>query len=423
MRNNALPQTLLPPRDGVPPELLRAVRRRARSFVGTLVFLNGEAELRDAISGSAVPAETGIRISSECTLAMKRGCGLVRLDDGSDLWLSEATEIDFSAWGGPRRDLRLVLGRMLALVAREAARPFQVVTPVAQITVTGTAFEASAAADALEIAVFHGSVECRSAAGQARARRGDGVQVKAGGAPQVRRLPAGGAAHGPGMLLALSSENPKIQAACRAVRRTCENAMKDGEGRHAGMLEYLQARWRMLLIVCILLGAGVVAWRHFQARPVPEVSGKPAVAAISEPAIAAISERAIEPGKAVSVMRDQRPGQKDEADGRPSGEGQARPDPLLGMTVPQKNAMMHDISGGMNSMQGMIRAGMSPQKAAALTQRGLQESLNKQFQAQGGTAPQINVYGDWKFLIHKAGPQPPAGQGGARGGSSGGASK
>jgi ferric-dicitrate binding protein FerR (iron transport regulator) len=61
---------------------------------------------------------------------------------------------------------------MLVLVAREAARPFQVLTPVAQITVTGTAFEASAAADALEIAVFHGSVECRSAAGQARARRG-----------------------------------------------------------------------------------------------------------------------------------------------------------------------------------------------------------------------------------------------------------
>jgi hypothetical protein len=237
-----------------------------------------------------------------------------------------------------------------------------------------------------------------------------------------------------GILLALSSENPKIEAACRAVRRTYEKTgSQSEEGRRAGMLEYLHARWRMLLIVFILLGAGVYAWRQFQARHAPV--GKPAVAAIPEPAKGAgrvavagpdgAPLPAVEPGKPVLVTRIKHPGQKDEVYVRPSGDGKAQPDmpPPLGITAQQKNAMLRNIGGGMNNMTGMIRAGISPQKAAALTQRGLQESLNKQFQAQGGTAPQIQVLGEGKFLIHKTGPQPPAGPGGAKGGSSGGPSK
>jgi len=58
----------------------------------------------------------GIRISSETRLRVTTGRALVRLDDGSDLWISAGSMVDFSAWGPRVRGLRLATGDRKSVV-------------------------------------------------------------------------------------------------------------------------------------------------------------------------------------------------------------------------------------------------------------------------------------------------------------------
>src|SRR5690606_3945212 len=152
------------------------------------------------------------RIARDTALTVTKGRALVRLDDGSDVWLAEGARLELSGWSERRRQLRLVAGRALALVASQLGRPFVTSTPHGEIAVTGTAFEADARADSLEVSVHHGSVEVSSAGRTARAIRGRGVHSTSQHAPSVSRLSGTAQRDSLGWLsnLSISSSNPAI---------------------------------------------------------------------------------------------------------------------------------------------------------------------------------------------------------------------
>lgn len=242
-----------------PAQLLGVIRGRAQSLIGTLAWLSGEAEIRDSQTRLGRPARQGLRLSRQCALVVNKGHALVRLDDGSDLWVSAGTQIGFTHWDAARRGFELVMGRVLSLVAPDAARPFSVVSNAARILVTGTAFEAEALEQRLDVRIFHGSVECRAPSGQVRARRGYQVSIPMDGRPELRRIGCQDPRSDPAMLLALSSENAKIKGACRAVGKILRIHPREGEKTN-----WREKAWYRWLVTLILVIALVMAFERIR---------------------------------------------------------------------------------------------------------------------------------------------------------------
>lgn len=203
-------------------ELKALLRERAASMVATVVLVEGTAELSDPASPHARPVESGLRIARQSTLRVRSGRVMVRLDDGSDVWLAAGAELDFSPWTEAARRLRLAVGRALALVAHEARRAFVVQCPAGSILVTGTAFEADASAGELAVSVLHGSVEVSSERGRVRARQGEAAHARGGFAPTVGRSSAE-AGKWIGSAGA-SASNSKVAPAYRAVASSIERS-------------------------------------------------------------------------------------------------------------------------------------------------------------------------------------------------------
>ena len=168
--------------------LRELLRERATSFVATLVLLHGTAEVIEPATKRSRPVEAGVRISAATRLRVLSGRALVRLDDGSDMWLASGAEIDFSSWSERARRIGLLAGKALALVARETRRAFEINAPAGTILVTGTAFEADTTGGVLSVAVLHGSVELATDRGRVRARKGDVAEARPASSPTVRAL-------------------------------------------------------------------------------------------------------------------------------------------------------------------------------------------------------------------------------------------
>jgi transmembrane sensor len=89
----------------------------------------------------------------------------VSLPDGSTVLLNSGSAIALD-FGGGRRVVQLIAGEAFFEVARNPNRPFQVVGPVANIEVTGTAFSVRAMGERDNVTLQHGSVVVRPRKGQ-----------------------------------------------------------------------------------------------------------------------------------------------------------------------------------------------------------------------------------------------------------------
>ena len=97
------------------------------------------------------------------TYTSTNGRRLVRLPDGSAVWLNAHSRLRYAGVGPePARGLRAVqlTGEAYFDVRHDPARPFVVSTTTARVRVTGTAFNvrAYAAEDSVEVSVTHGQV-------------------------------------------------------------------------------------------------------------------------------------------------------------------------------------------------------------------------------------------------------------------------
>jgi len=88
----------------------------------------------------------------------------IKLPDGSFIYLNTRSRVKVD-YSGERRDIRLLEGEALFVVAREAARPFRVVTDSTVIQAVGTQFNVYRRDEATTVSVIEGQVKiARSAA-------------------------------------------------------------------------------------------------------------------------------------------------------------------------------------------------------------------------------------------------------------------
>lgn len=169
-------------------EVRATIRSRAAGGGGVIELLSGEGEVFDPATSRLHAAERGAYLCGDMQLRLATGRALVRLDDGSDVWLAAGSTLGFGPWDRGSRHIRLLAGRLLAIIAEAADRPFHAHTSIGEVFVTGTAFELSTAAGAFQVDVLHGSVEVRTQRGTAHATRGNTVSASQSTAPKVDRI-------------------------------------------------------------------------------------------------------------------------------------------------------------------------------------------------------------------------------------------
>ncbi|NCT69354.1 MAG: FecR family protein [Xanthomonadaceae bacterium] len=122
----------------------------------------------------AVGTFASLRLTAPTEAAYRTAVGerrSVQLDDGSRVDLDAGTHLSVRYDGGGRH-IVLEQGRAFFQVAKDAARPFDVVTDAGSIRALGTQFEVSQVAGAADVALYEGSVELRArAAAEAPAQR------------------------------------------------------------------------------------------------------------------------------------------------------------------------------------------------------------------------------------------------------------
>lgn len=101
------------------------------------------------------------------------------LEDGSVVELAKGSEISVS-YSAERRDVRLVQGKALFIVAKNPARPFIVAGNGVEVRAVGTAFAVQLADDVVDVLVTEGRVAVDRPAVASTAAAGDSVFVSAG---------------------------------------------------------------------------------------------------------------------------------------------------------------------------------------------------------------------------------------------------
>ncbi|WP_334177511.1 FecR family protein [Pseudoxanthomonas sp.] len=127
----------------------------------------------------AAPADVAYRT----TIGERRS---VQLDDGTRVDLDAGTQLRVR-YDGDSRHVVLEQGRAFFQVAKDTARPFDVVTDAGGVRALGTQFEVSQVAGAADVALYEGSVELRARTGDRAPPRRLGVLVPG----QQARLSAG----------------------------------------------------------------------------------------------------------------------------------------------------------------------------------------------------------------------------------------
>jgi hypothetical protein len=393
--------------------LRKTLRDRAESFVGTLEYLRGEAEIFDAALNRSRAIEAGVRLAKGTRLTIKSGRALVRLDDGSDVWLAEGATVDFSAWSASSRTFRALGGKFLALVAEQAGAPFRALTPFGDVCVAGTAFEADASREALSVTVLHGGVLVSNALGAVRVRQGRGARSTPAEAPSTfRSAPSADAWKDWATDLAASSSNARVRPAYNAAAKTL------GLPRAPRVRKDIMnnSKFGSVALVFVLLALAGGGYLYAQ-------GGSKSVAAI--PGLAPQSSKVsvtgadgqkldIDPtsANAVDQILAKIPAEKHEklrpmlqkhigemADGKAGDTKlnvQVMPDGKVALMVEKSDdrgeafnqsmpsGMDRDIAAGRQMHSDLIASGMSEEQARATVQAALADSITKQEQARHG---------------------------------------
>ncbi|MBI5153688.1 FecR domain-containing protein [Candidatus Poribacteria bacterium] len=400
------------------------LRERAESVVATLVLLQGTAEVDDQLSARPREAEAGVRLAKGTTLHVKTGRALVRLDDGSDVWLAAGARLDLSPWSQTARAIALRTGRLLALVATEVQRPFRTLTPIGEILVTGTAFEAHATPHALDVAVLHGSVEVAASGSRVRASRGREVSAALNQAPVVSRMKSGTDRFRWVEGAAASASNTRIQPAFAAVSKTLgapAGAPAQEKRKMNGTVKIVAG----LAVVALVAGGMFFSMRggggassHDPALNVSDRNGVKTVLA-SAPNAESKAEVVLRTKDGGEIRLD--PDDKaavDAALAKLPPEAQDRVRKALaegavnkvvvgphsrtggdakvgvwagrdekagpGLNKETDELLSRELSTGLNNMREMIKSGMKPEDAKKAVEAAMTDSLRKQLGAQLG---------------------------------------
>lgn len=146
------------------------------------------AALAATVALLAVGTFAALRLTAPTETAYRTAVGerrSVQLDDGTRVDLDAGTQLSVRYDRGSRQ-LVLEQGRAFFQVAKDASRPFDVVTDAGSVRALGTQFEVSQVPGAADVALYEGRVELRAAA--ERPPRRLGVLVPG----QQARLSAGG---------------------------------------------------------------------------------------------------------------------------------------------------------------------------------------------------------------------------------------
>lgn len=401
-----------------PRERLRTVlRQRAESFVGTVAFLHGTAELCDPLTAAPRALDSGMRVAAGMRLKVLSGRMLLRMDDGSDVWLAAGAEVDLSPWMGIARELKLLAGRMLALVAPDRTRPFRTLATTGQIEVTGTAFEANATAHALEVGVLHGSVRVRNEHGEVRLRRGRTALSTIRHAPESSAY-VPDATHFQWLAdLSPSASNPSVRSAFSATSRMTGQTGGNPAGNHT-MTGRKNPMKKLLVaaVVLAVLGAGAafaLRGNKDTAKDAPQFTLSPnGGAALPHDARVTVkladgTEMEINPADPKSVQEfmqklppEQRGRIRFEAtkDGNhtfefETADGKAEQKQLRLSLGEGREAIDRNAHSAADMMKALIESGMSPEEASRIVSASLSDSITKQLRAENPDASvQVQVF-------------------------------
>lgn len=388
--------------------LRELLRERATSFVATLVLLNGTAEVFDPQSKRARSIEAGVRIAAATRLRVLSGRALVRLDDGSDVWLAAGAELDFSSWSERARRIGLLAGKALALVAREARRAFEIHASAGTILVTGTAFEADTTGGVLSVAVLHGSVELATDRGRVRARKGDLAEARPAAEPTVRTLTRRVADWAGD--LAPSATNSRVSPAYRATAKSLNLRAEPRAKEKSNMAQNKKLGIAVGLGALVLLaGVGAAIYATQNDAPSGAAAGTPNAQMSftpgpggGEPHRQVVSERKIairtDDGRTIEINPEdpasieaalaQLPAEKREEmreklenlpklnlpGGGTWSSGGPGDGPMKGAT----DVVGREASASADAMKALIDQGMSPEDASRIVSQALSDSLQKQ---------------------------------------------
>ena len=171
--------------------------------VAEVIFARGEATL--VSGGSSEPVRPGTVLRPGQSLRTGRGGAAgIALPDGSVAELEDETAVAEIS-GGPRKEIRLASGVLVARVKPQAAGSAVVVaTPQAEIVVLGTEFRVSARPSETGVAVFEGRVRVAGAGGRAvTVAAGQFALAPAGSPPALHRSSAAAARLAGGALRAV----------------------------------------------------------------------------------------------------------------------------------------------------------------------------------------------------------------------------
>lgn len=132
------------------------------------------AALAATVALLAIGTFTALHLTAPTEAAYRTAVGerrSVQLEDGTRVDLDAGTQLSVRYDRGSRHVV-LGQGRAFFHVAKDKARPFDVMTDAGSVRALGTQFEVSQVAGAADVALYEGSVELRDSAGaQAPARR------------------------------------------------------------------------------------------------------------------------------------------------------------------------------------------------------------------------------------------------------------
>lgn len=158
----------------------------ASDIIGEVEAITGEAFINNRTLQRTTQAVPGFALhKNDILLTSETGKVLVRLNDGSYLYINKRTEIDFS---NKRHNLFLERGELFAMMKPQPDK-FRIKTPTAALTVIGTDFDTIVTdANQTLLKVFKGSVNFESNLGEVLVKSKYQATTEKSGKPAVTRI-------------------------------------------------------------------------------------------------------------------------------------------------------------------------------------------------------------------------------------------